>query len=53
MAEVTRVTASAARWVHDARMRERLAWKGLRCCRMHLRERAPRWRRRQAQMRRH
>lgn len=35
----------------DAHMRpERLAWTGLRCCRMKMREHALRWRRRQAQL---
>jgi hypothetical protein len=33
--------------------REPLAWAGLQCCRMKLRERALRWRRRQAQIVRH
>jgi hypothetical protein len=52
MEEVTRVTAFPQRWRDDGAMRrEHLAWLGIRCCSMQLRERALRWRRRQAQIR--
>jgi hypothetical protein len=53
MEEVTRITAKADWPSHHRTMRrEHLAWVGIRCCCMQLRERALRWRRRQAQLRR-
>jgi hypothetical protein len=52
MEEVTKVTARPGRPHYIPAMnREPRAWLGLRCCRMTLRERALRWRRRQAQLR--
>lgn len=47
---VTRITAPSRYSQHHCRMHPQ-AWLGLRCCRMKMRERILRWRRRQAQMR--
>jgi hypothetical protein len=51
MAQVIRVTAAAGRLRHDVGMKEHRAWAGLQHRAQGMRERALRWRRRQAQMR--